>query len=79
MIFAVINEQTNIVNNTVVLNEGSQWTPPLGDYIVDITGKEVGVDWVYNPITKQWTPPTPPAPLETPIDETSGSAPNVIE
>ena len=76
MIFAVIDDQTNIVKNTVVLDEGSQWTPPPGDYIVDITGTEVGGDWTYNPITKQWTPP---APLQTPIDETPGSTPNVIE
>jgi hypothetical protein len=76
MIYAVINNQTNIVENTVVLNEGAVWSPPEGYYIVDITGTEVGNDWIYNPQTNEWTPPPNPEPS---IEETSGSAPNVIE
>ena len=76
MIFAVINDQTNIVKNTVVLDEGSQWTPPTGDYIVDVTGTEVGIVWSYNPITKQWIPP---AGLESNLTvNQNGSQPNVI-
>jgi len=76
MIFAVINDQTNIVQNTVVLDEGSQWTPPSGDYIVDITGTDVGISWTYNPITKQWTPPVA---SESDLNvNQNGSQPNVI-
>ena len=76
MIFAIINGQTNIVTNTVVLEDGAQWTPPSGDYIVNITDTEVGINWVYNPITKQWTPP---ATLESNLStDQTGSQPDVI-
>lgn len=76
MIFAVINDQTNIVKNIVVLDEGSQWTPPPGDYIVDITGTEVGIGWIYSPQSGEWTPPSEP---ESNLDvNQSGSQPNVI-
>jgi len=78
MIYAVINDQTNIVENTIVLDEGAIWTPPSGYYIVDITGTEVGIDWTYNPQTNEWTPPPNLEPV-TSVEETSGSAPNVIE
>lgn len=77
MIYAVINDQTNIVENTVVLDKGSTWTPPAGYYIVDITGTEVGIDWIYNPDTKEWTPPADyVAPVD--INVASGGEPNVI-
>ena len=78
MIYAVINDQTNIVENTIVLDEGAIWTPPAGYYIVDITNTEVGIGWTYNPQTNEWTPPPNPQPV-TSVDETPGSAPNVIE
>ena len=77
MNYAIINDQTNIVENVIVLDEGSTWTPPEGYYIVDITGTEVGIGWTYNPETKEWTPPAPPEP---PVDVNivSGGEPNVI-
>ena len=76
MIYAVINNQTNIVENTVVLNEGAVWSPPEGYYIVDITGTEVGNNWVYDPNTQQWTPPVGyVAPTNS---EIPGTTPNVI-
>lgn len=77
MIYAVIDDVTNIVVNTVLLDEGVQWTPPDNDYLVDITNLEVGINWTYNPQTKEWTPPPNPEPVVS-VDETSGSAPNVI-
>ena len=77
MIYAVIDDVTNIVVNTIVLDEGVQWNPPDNDYIINIDGLEVGIDWTYNPQTKEWTPPPDPEPVVS-VDETSGSAPNVI-
>ena len=74
MIYAVINDQTNIVENTIVLDEGAIWTPPQGYYIIDITGTEVGIGWSYDPATQQFSPPPPPPEPET----TDGSEPNVI-
>lgn len=76
MIFALINDETNIVDNVVVLDEGVQWTPPDNDYLVNIDGLEVGIGWSYDPQTQQWTPPPPPP--EPPVDGTNGSAPSVI-
>jgi hypothetical protein len=60
MIFALINDETNIVENVVVLDEGVVWTPPDNDYLIDITNLEVGINWSYNPDTQEWTPPPPP-------------------
>ena len=77
MIYAVINNQTNIVENTIVLDEGSTWTPPNGYYIVDITTTEVGIDWTYNQNTQQWTPPVGFV-ASQPITEIPGTQPNVI-
>jgi hypothetical protein len=77
MIFALINDETNIVENVVVLDEGAVWTPPDNDYLIDITNLEVGINWSYNPDTQEWTPPPPPPP-EPPVDETNGTEPNVI-
>jgi len=76
MIFAVINSQTNIVKNTIVLDDGAIWTAPQGYYTVNTTGTDVGIGWTYNPQNSEWTSP---ATLQTPIDETPGSTPNVIE
>lgn len=77
MIYAVINDQTNIVENTIILDEGSTWTPPPGYYIVNITNLEVGIGWTYNPQTNEWAPPPNPGPI-TSVNETPGSVPNVI-
>ena len=79
MIYAIIEDQTNIVVNVTVLDEGAWWTPPDNDYIVDITNLEVGIGWTYNPDTNEWTPPPSPEPPEPPPEESLGSAPNVIE
>ena len=73
MDYALINNQTNIVENVIVLDEGSTWVTPQGYYIIDIDGLSVGIDWTYNPTTQEWTaPPLPP----NPNDE--GATPNVI-
>jgi hypothetical protein len=60
MIFAVINTQTNIVNNTIVLDDGVIWTAPQGYYTVNTTGTDVGIGWTYNPQTSEWTSPIEP-------------------
>lgn len=77
MIYAVIEDQTNVVVNVVLLDEGVQWTPPDNDYLVDITNLEVGIGWTYNPQNNEWTPPPNPEPV-TSVEETPGSVPNVI-
>lgn len=76
MINALIDNVKNIIVNTVVLDEESQWTPPDNVYLVDITNLEVGINWTYNPQTKEWTPPLN---LEPSINEIDGLTPNVID
>ena len=56
-IYAVINSDTNICDNVIVLDEGSTWTPPETHYIVNIDGLEVGIGFYYDPATQVWTPP----------------------
>jgi len=67
--WALIDSSTNIVDNVVVLEEGSEWVPPADHYIENITGLEVGIGWTYDPATGQWSapplPPPPPSPTDT--------------
>lgn len=57
-IFAIINNATNICDNTVVYN-GSNWPAPADHYSVNIDGLSVGIGYYYDPQTKVWTaPPT---------------------
>jgi hypothetical protein len=37
MDYALVNKQTNIVENVVVLEEGAQWTPPSDMTLVPLT------------------------------------------
>lgn len=77
MNYALIDNTTNIVDNVIVLDEGSTWAPPSGYYMVNIDGLEVGIGWTYNPQTREWTPPVGyVAPVNT--EEVSGTTPNVI-
>lgn len=76
MIYAILQNGTNVVENTTVLDTGAQWTPPQGYYTVDTTGTDVGIGWIYNPQSQEWTPPLEP---ESNLNvNQSGSQPNVI-
>jgi hypothetical protein len=45
--YAVIDEATNIVINVVLWDGESNWTSPLGSYVIDIAGTEAGIGWKY--------------------------------
>ena len=64
--YAVINSNTNICDNIIVLDEGSPWTPPAGHYIVNIDEGQGGIFWSYDPVTQVWTAPPE---LETAVNE----------
>jgi hypothetical protein len=75
--YAVVYSVDNIVDNVIVLDAGSIWSPPEDHYIVNIDSLEVGIGWSYDPITGQWTPPPPPPePAQTIPAE--GAGPTVI-
>ena len=58
-IYAVIVTTTNICDNAIVLDEGSQWSPPEDHYISNIDGLSATIGWHYEPATQIWTaPPT---------------------
>lgn len=58
-IYAVIVTTTNICDNAIVLDEGSQWSPPEDHYISNIDGLSATIGWHYEPATQVWTaPPT---------------------
>ena len=70
MDYAVINIATSAIENVIVLEEGSQWTPPEGTQIVPLVlGFGIGDAWDGINFTR-----TPNPILET----TSGSEPDVI-
>lgn len=75
MKYAVINDVTNIVENTVVLDEGSTWTPPIGYYIESLEGTEAGIGWSYDKATGQFIAPPEP---ESETEAIDGEAPSVI-
>lgn len=63
--YAVINSDTNICDNVIVLDEGSTWTPPASHYIVNVDEGQGGIFWSYDPATQVWTaPPEPVIPLD---------------
>jgi len=55
--YAVINSNTNICDNIIVLDEGSTWAPPADHYIVNIDDGQGGIFWHYDPATQVWTAP----------------------
>jgi hypothetical protein len=59
--YAVINSDTNICDNVIVLDEGYSWTPPASHYIVNIDEGQGGIFWSYDPVTQVWTAPPEPA------------------
>ena len=59
-IYAMIDENTNIVSNVIVLEEGAHWQPPAGVYMVNIDGLEVGIGFTYDKTTNTWTPQEEP-------------------
>lgn len=62
---AVINEQTHQIENTILLQNNAQWSVPSGFYLVDISNKEVGIGFMYDPDAKRFTAPV----QETPVQE----------
>jgi hypothetical protein len=58
-LYAVNNDQTNICENVIVLDSGSQWAPPAGYYIVNVDGVDMAIGWYYDQAANTWTaPPT---------------------
>ena len=53
-IFAVVNLDTNICENIILLDAESNWSPPEGFYIINTNGHQVGIGDTYNPDTKEW-------------------------
>ncbi len=45
--YAVIDPATNIVVNTVVLNDASEWPTDIGTYVVCTDGTDAGIGWKF--------------------------------
>ena len=64
MHYALVNTETNIVENVIELEEGAVWSPPQGHIIVSYeTGVSPGATW--NGTEFIPVPPPPPPPVET--------------
>lgn len=76
MHYALVNTETNIVENVIELEEGAVWSPPQGHIIVSYeTGVSPGATWngtEFIPV------PLPPAPPELPVELFSDGVQNVI-
>jgi hypothetical protein len=53
--YAVINSQTNIVDNVIAWDGVSNWTPPNGCFVVLIGDSMASIGWSY--INGQFIPP----------------------
>jgi hypothetical protein len=65
--WAIINSNTNIVDNVILWDGESVWEPPLGFYVVKIEQQSVvHIGFSYNKTTKKWIEPEyPPLPTES--------------
>lgn len=45
--YAVINEQTNIVENVILWDGEPPWQPPAGTYVQSLEGTEAGIGWKF--------------------------------
>lgn len=46
--YAVINSETNIVENVILWDGESQWQPPANTYVQSLEGTEAGIGWKYD-------------------------------
>lgn len=47
MNYAVINSETNIVENVIIWDGQALWAPPEGCYTKPIDGSNAGIGWSY--------------------------------
>jgi hypothetical protein len=59
MKYAVISSETNIVENVIVWDGVTPWTPPTGYYVEPIGDSGAWIGWSY--INGQFVPPSPDA------------------
>jgi hypothetical protein len=57
MNYAVINSQTNVVENTIVWDGVAPWTPPDGCYVELIGDSGAGIGWTF--ANNEWITPAP--------------------
>lgn len=57
MNYAVINSETNIVENVIVWDGVSPWTSPDGFYLQELINLYAGIGWSF--IGGEWIAPTP--------------------
>lgn len=70
MDYAVVNILTSIIENTVVVEDGANWSPPSGTEIIPLVGNfQIGDTWDGTKFIRA------PSPI---LENTSGTEPNVI-
>lgn len=47
MKYAVINSDTNIVENVIIWDGVAPWTPPAGCYVEPVGDSGAGIGWSY--------------------------------
>jgi hypothetical protein len=57
MNYAVINSQTNVVENSIVWDGISPWAPPENCYVEPLANLYVGIGWTF--VNGEWIAPTP--------------------
>jgi hypothetical protein len=64
--FLIVNNETGVVDNCVVLGENSTWQPPAGFTMYPFV-ENVGIGWTL--VNGEWVEPTQPEPEPEPEAE----------
>lgn len=55
MVYAVINSETNVVENVAIWDGVAQWAPPEGRYLQLLDNASAGIGWSF--VNNQFVPP----------------------
>jgi len=59
--WAVVKESDNICDNVVVWDGVSQWSPPAGHYVKELSpDSHAGIGWKWDAAADQWVDVRPP-------------------
>lgn len=58
--YAVIDRATHVIENTVLWDGESLWTPPATTYLYLLEGQEIGIGFTHDPETNTFSAPVYP-------------------
>ena len=75
MIMVIVDKETNTVENVIVWDGISEWSPPENKMSFDVTNLAVGIGYIYDPANNKFSMPPELADQDTTLP---GTTPQVI-